>query len=208
MSFLYPSPYSSPFVDLLGSISDAVSQAQQQLAQDPTIKAAKKAYLAGEDPTPILQKGLASKEAALDKQLDSAAQSYAATDPFLNGEIEKYLPKIDIKEKEDSYKLRVSLPGALKDKLQVEFNKDTNELTVKGELPSIEDDETDSEGHVVHTEIPQGRFERTLSLPKQIDGEAIKANYTDGILTLNVPKIKDGQNVHSIQIEGTTEVDQ
>ena len=37
-------------------------------------------------------------------------------------------------------------------------------------------------------ERPYGSFVRTLTLPKGVDSDQIKANYHDGVLALHIPK--------------------
>ncbi|NIO14674.1 MAG: Hsp20 family protein, partial [Xanthomonadales bacterium] len=45
-----------------------------------------------------------------------------------------------------------------------------------------------SEYHLV--ERRYGRFERRFSLPRSVDAERVKAEFTDGVLTVTLPKVE------------------
>jgi HSP20 family protein len=55
-------------------------------------------------------------------------------------------------------------------------------LTISGTRVPVETGEAKFVGR------PFGSFTQTLTLPKGIDGDAIRAEYGDGVLTLHVPK--------------------
>jgi HSP20 family protein len=42
-------------------------------------------------------------------------------------------------------------------------------------------------------ERPEGSFNRTVTLPTDIDAERVDARYTDGILTLTLPKAEEAK---------------
>ena len=44
------------------------------------------------------------------------------------------------------------------------------------------------EGEYVRREISTGSFARTVSLPGEVDVDAAKAEFADGVLTLTLPK--------------------
>jgi HSP20 family protein len=92
-------------------------------------------------------------------------------------------PKVDVFEEADQIVMKAELPGVDKDKITIDVNGRV--LTVKGER--ISDDEV-KEDNYYRRERSYGRFERSFTLPAETDSEKIKADYKDGVLTLNIPK--------------------
>jgi HSP20 family protein len=92
-------------------------------------------------------------------------------------------PVVDVYENDHCLVVKAELPGMEKDQIAVDVQGRI--LTIKGERTS--DKEVDEE-HYYHRERIQGRFERAFTLPAEPDPEAIKAEYKDGILKIEVPK--------------------
>jgi HSP20 family protein len=90
---------------------------------------------------------------------------------------------VDVYENDHSLVVKAELPGMEKDQIAVDVQGRI--LTIKGERTS--DKEVDEE-HYYQRERIQGRFERAFALPVEPDPEAIKAEYKDGILKIEVPK--------------------
>ena len=42
-------------------------------------------------------------------------------------------------------------------------------------------------------ELPEGAFNRTVTLPTEVDAERVDAKYADGILTLTLPKAEEAK---------------
>jgi len=62
-------------------------------------------------------------------------------------------------------------------------------------------EEKKSESADIHrSERFVGRFQRTLTLPSQMDVDKVKANYQDGILTVTLPK-SEAAKTKQIQIK-------
>jgi HSP20 family protein len=97
-------------------------------------------------------------------------------------------PVVDIMETSTAYVLRADLPGVGRDKINVEIRG--SKLTIQGERP-IEDEPQDTEYH--HMERETGYFERTFTLPGNIDVDRAKATYADGVLDLVLPKSAEEQ---------------
>jgi HSP20 family protein len=76
----------------------------------------------------------------------------------------------------------IELPGIEKDSLNVQTKENTIRIAGKKAI-------TYPEGVSVHRrERVSGEFDRTLSLPVQLDPDRIKAEYRDGILALLLPR--------------------
>ena len=94
-----------------------------------------------------------------------------------------WMPTVDISETENGYEIRAELPGVSEDDVNVSVTD--NVLTVKGEKRQ----EEETEGKNYHrVERRYGSFQRSFTLPRHIEIDAIKAEFKDGVLTLGIPK--------------------
>ncbi len=94
-----------------------------------------------------------------------------------------WMPKIDVKAKGDDIVVRAELPGIDPDAVDIEVTDGV--LTIRGERTAEE--EREGEGWLIR-ESSYGTFERSMVLPEGVDAGAIRADYTDGILEVHVPK--------------------
>ncbi|MGH9442753.1 MAG: Hsp20/alpha crystallin family protein [Thermoanaerobaculia bacterium] len=94
-----------------------------------------------------------------------------------------WLPPVDIVEGKDRIKLDVELPGFKEN--QVNLTVENGMLTVKGERKFEKDDKAENYHRV---ERSYGTFVRSFSLPTSIDPNRIQADFSDGILHIEMPK--------------------
>jgi HSP20 family protein len=92
-------------------------------------------------------------------------------------------PVVDILDKEDAFLIKAELPGIDKKDLSVDVKDRV--LTLKGERTSK--DEVKEESYY-RRERFYGKFERSFTLPVDVDSEKIKADYKDGVLNIVIPK--------------------
>ncbi len=97
--------------------------------------------------------------------------------------VNNWQPHTDISETEDGFEVRTELPGVSKDDVKISV-KD-NFLTIQGEKRWENGDESKNYRRI---ERRFGNFERRFSLPPKVDVDSITADYTDGVLTLSIPK--------------------
>ena len=125
-----------------------------------------------------------------------------------NGVLPKRRCTTDIKEFDDRYVLEMELPGFAKEEIKAELSKgylvvsaehtETKEKAENAEdAGTAQSDGENKEAEVVEEEkAPKylckerfcGKTERSFFVGKQISKEDIKAEYTNGILTLTIPK--------------------
>ena len=94
-----------------------------------------------------------------------------------------WAPSVDISETDDNFEVRAELPGVAKEDLNVSV-KD-NLLTLSGEKRQENVDDTQNYRRV---ERRYGSFQRRFTLPSEVATDDIKAEYSDGVLTLSIPK--------------------
>jgi len=92
-------------------------------------------------------------------------------------------PVADIFDKDDHFVIKAELPGV--DKKDIAIDMKDGVLTLKGERSYNNEV---SEDKYYRKERSYGQFERSFTLPVDVDADKIKAEYKDGVLTIEVPK--------------------
>jgi len=92
----------------------------------------------------------------------------------------------DIQDKGDYFLMEADLPGFNKEDIKLDLDGDV--LTINAERHS-EHEEKDKQGNYVRCERSYGSYQRSFDMTG-IDKDAIKAEYKDGVLKLNLPKEK------------------
>lgn len=95
----------------------------------------------------------------------------------------EWAPSADISETDKEYVIRAELPAVKKDDVQVTFEDGL--ITIKGERKQQKEDKNEKYHRV---ESFYGTFERTFSLPDNVDADTIRCESRDGILTVHIPK--------------------
>lgn len=109
--------------------------------------------------------------------------------------------RVDVREMEDAYELTAELPGMKQD--QIEILAHEGVLTISANMNT--ERKTEQNGYV-YAERRSGTFKRSFNL-EGIREEAITARYEDGVLTLNLPKVKPEEEkpqARRIAIEGAS----
>jgi HSP20 family protein len=119
------------------------------------------------------------------KKLQSANNVQLPPSKHMN-RVEVRTPKIDVYESENTYFIRICLPGVRKEDLQIRFVSG-RELEVKGRIKlMITEEYTNS----VIKEIFQGPFRRKVTLPKEVDTSNLRFDYQGGILEIVLHKLE------------------
>jgi HSP20 family molecular chaperone IbpA len=96
------------------------------------------------------------------------------------------VPAVDIYEKEKAYVIEAELAGYKQDEVSV--NVDKHVLRIASEKETLKD--ADDRKMLVRERIFR-KFERSFSLPEDVDEAKIEGEFTDGVLTLTLPKKKE-----------------
>lgn len=105
------------------------------------------------------------------------------------------LPRVDMAETDDGYELTAELPG-LTDK-DVECTLSGNVLTVRGEKQ--EEKEEKKKGYYLQ-ERSYGSFERSFTLPDDVDTDKLDASVSDGVLKVTMPKGRETRKAKKIDV--------
>ncbi|MFZ2449459.1 MAG: Hsp20/alpha crystallin family protein [Methylovulum miyakonense] len=89
---------------------------------------------------------------------------------------------MDIIDHDNEIEIQAALPGVKKEDLEVSINNQT--LTIRTSTK----EEKKEEGKYFRREITRGEYQRTLSLPNNVDNENTSATFNDGILKVVIPK--------------------
>jgi HSP20 family protein len=94
-----------------------------------------------------------------------------------------FFPSFDVTETKDSYVFKADLPGIKKEDVDITFSN--YRLQISGKREAIKE----TKDEIAYTYERQfGSFARTFTLPETADLDNVKTEFTDGVLTLIVPK--------------------
>lgn len=97
-------------------------------------------------------------------------------------------PAVDLYEDKDNLVVRAELPGMKKEDIDISLHEGV--LTVSGERKA----ETQPKAaEVYRAERFVGRFQRSLTLPTPVSADKVTAAYTDGVLTVTLPKTEEAK---------------
>ena len=97
-------------------------------------------------------------------------------------------PKVNIIESDEAYILDMAVPGFKKTDFIIGLEKE--ELSIAAEIKVEEDKKKEN---FTRKEFTYASFKRTFLLPETVDDNAINASYTDGILTISIPKKEEAK---------------
>lgn len=100
-----------------------------------------------------------------------------------NSTLTAWAPSVDVYETENELVIKADLPEVAEKDLDVRV--ENNMLTIRGERKF---EQSVKEENYLRMERSYGSFGRSFSLPNTVDAQAIKAQYTDGVLTVTLPK--------------------
>lgn len=131
---------------------------------------------------------------------DAATASKDA--PAANGK--DFTPPADIFDTTDAYIVHISLPGAKKEDVGVNWDADKSELNVAGVIYRPGDEEFLKT--LALDERKVGVFDRKVKLgskanPANVDSDAISAKMEDGVLLVTIPKTEEFVDVKKVDIE-------
>lgn len=121
--------------------------------------------------------------AQFERVLDSVVPAFASP-----ARRQTWSPRVDVRETEDALTVSAELPGLTEG--DIELNVRENVLTIEGEKggAAAEAEETYEKETVYYSERHYGKFRRSLALPSHVNADEANATFTDGVLTVHLPK--------------------
>lgn len=127
--------------------------------------------------------GLINLQERINKLLDENLFRSRYFDDEISSNI--WAPSIDMYETDDDIVIKAELPGVSKKDINIEIKDGF--LTLKGERKKEEDIKEENYHRV---ERYHGSFQRSFSLPSQVDQDKVKAKFKDGLLEITLPKVE------------------
>ena len=93
-------------------------------------------------------------------------------------------PAVDVFEDEDKLVVKAELPGI--DKKDISVDLQNGMLTLRGERRHESEDKDGR--NFYRREMSYGSFARSFRLPQEVEADRVKAEYVNGVLTIEVPK--------------------
>ncbi|CFX50223.1 HSP20-like chaperone [Syntrophomonas zehnderi OL-4] len=115
-------------------------------------------------------------------------------DPFKDMWGNEFMPRMfneirtDIKENDTEYIVEAELPGVKKEDLVVELRDNTLTIAAK----TMREDTQETENYL-RRERSVGQVSRSYYV-ENVDQDAVKADYKDGVLKIILPKFKDNKD--------------
>lgn len=106
------------------------------------------------------------------------------------------LPRVNIRETADEYFVEMAVPGMKKSDFKIEL--DNQVLLISTETQEENEEKGDN---YTRREFGYSSFRRSFNLPETIDDGKIKANYTDGILSVHLPKREEARQKPPVSIK-------
>ena len=99
-----------------------------------------------------------------------------------------WAPAVDIYDQKDNLVIKADLPGMTQKDIDVSVEDDI--LRIKGEKKKEHEEKKDD---AYRLERAYGYFERSFTLPSNVDATKIKASYKEGVLELSLPKKEEAK---------------
>lgn len=126
---------------------------------------------------------------ALRREVDRLFDTHVA-EFFGNGNTQRatWAPHLDIRDLDHAFVVEVDLPGMSREDISVSLENNT--LVITGARKASW---SSAEGHPMHQELSYGAFQRVLTLPTAVHADQVDATYTNGVLTVTVPKAEEAR---------------
>lgn len=125
----------------------------------------------------------------IDRLFDDFSLARAGRGIFAFPTSPELMPAMELTDKKDRYELSLEVPGM--DEKDIAIETADRVLTISGEKRQESEEKTND---YLVSERSYGSFKRRLSLPVDVNPDAIEAKYAKGVLKLTLKKDEDLQN--------------
>jgi len=116
---------------------------------------------------------------------------FESLEPFKSARQVQNYPPLNLYDAGERYLLSAQLAGMTPADIDLTITGET--LTIRGERKRADGVKDDS---YRRQERPMGRWARTITLPDRVDSTQVGASFSDGILTVSLPKAEDAKPRH------------
>ena len=109
-------------------------------------------------------------------------------DSVLNDRFVTKTPAVNIAETENAFEIELAVPGLKKEDFKINLDKNVLSVSAEKKAENVEEGKKYSKREYSYTS-----FVRSFTLPEVADQAKIEAEYTDGILKLNVAKKEEAK---------------
>jgi HSP20 family protein len=112
-------------------------------------------------------------------------------------------PAVNVKENEKSYVMEVAAPGLKKEYCRINIDNDGNlNVKIENKFENKEENKKDEKKeHYLRREFSYSNYEQSYTLPDNVDKEHISAKVENGVLTIELPKLKKEEVKNERRIE-------
>ena len=129
---------------------------------------------------------------SLQREMDRLFEDFFGTFdtpwPSLASDDRLITPRLDVKEDDKAFVVSAELPGV--DQKDIEVSMSGGGLVIKGEKKAETKEE---KANYLRVERSYGSFMRTLPLPAEVDQNKIEAAFSNGVLTVTLPKSEEAK---------------
>lgn len=100
--------------------------------------------------------------------------------------VNRTAPAINVIENEKEYLVEIAAPGMTRDDFKLSLDSD-DDITITMEKKDETKDQN-QRGQYLRREFSYSKFQQTLTLPEDVDRDAIAAQMNNGVLSISLPK--------------------
>lgn len=115
---------------------------------------------------------------------------------FVGSDFASNVPSVNIAESADDFKIELAAPGLEKEDFNISLEKDRLTISVEKEKKAEVEGEK-----ITRREFNYTTFSRSFNLPKDVNVQAIGAQYENGVLVLTLPKKEEAKELPARAIE-------
>jgi len=101
----------------------------------------------------------------------------------------RFIPNVDVEERDDRILVRADLPGVSPDDFRVDIEDDA--LVLQGERRTVREE---TKGGIRRSERSYGSFRRVIPLPQGANVEAADARFENGVLEIEIPRLQQSKS--------------